>query len=184
MALNFEQGLHVVQNEVEKNVLEGAEVDLVHLLCDKSVVLGILVQFFELRHGNLSLGALHVRVKRSEVFIQLVNVFAKSEREAASQCGREQFAWPRNSLYRPRYQSIQVLRDADCKEAFRVKFDTVHVDKEGVISLRLNFDAVQDKVSLARAIGSMHVDIATTGKKGSKLENFRFYDKVSNISRC
>lgn len=62
LALNFEQGLHVVQNEIKENVLEGAEVNLVHLLRDKSVVLGILVQLFELRHGNLSLGALHVRV--------------------------------------------------------------------------------------------------------------------------
>lgn len=67
-----------------------------------------------------------------------------------------------------------MLRDADRKQALRIKFNTVHIDKECVVSLRLNFDAVKDKVSLARAVWSMHEDIATTGKKGPELENLRF----------
>lgn len=112
MALNIKECFHVVQNEVEVDLVEGAEVNLADPDLDHGIgQVGLFT--LELVYGDLILGAVDHRLEPLQLFIKLIYGFANLEAEASHHTVLQRLTFTAKLLGSSTNDRVQALRYAD-----------------------------------------------------------------------
>ena len=142
------------------------------MIGDQALVIRVSLRLPDLLDGNLALDFPYYVIELAQVLIQLVNCLANLEGEQlALALAHGLITTTSDFLGCLLDQSVQVLRNADGQEAFRVELDAVNIDEERIIDARLHLDAVLYEACLPRPVRSMDEDVASAGEQRSELEN-------------
>ena len=104
------------------------------MIGDQALVIRVSLRLPDLLDGNLALDFPYYVIELPQVLIQLVNCLANLEGEQlALALAHGLITTTGDFLSCLLDQSVQVLRNANGQEAFRVELDAVNIDEERIV---------------------------------------------------